>query len=298
MNIENILISLNLHYVHSNNYYKVSSPFREDRHPSMIVYPSGYVIDFGGTFRGNIKTLWKVLNGNEKVPDDFFIDKKNVFKKVQKKEICHDIDIIGEKKNYSESPELREYMKRRCLSKESCDHFNISYIDVGVIKTNFSTRSIRNKILIPMITGNELKNIEIRSVKDDRPKVLYVENGTTDFLYNSSNLLMDQELIITEGIIDAISVWDRAEKNVTCFFGASNVTKNKVQELLNFKHITIFPDGDAAGFGMVHKFAQMYRRDFSVCFVDDKDPNDLKSQEIREVLNGKQKYSDFLAICT
>ena len=64
-------------------------------------------------------------------------------------------------------------------------------------------------------------------IQKDIPKVLYPLKGKISTLFNIDNLDYHEPLVVVEGIMGVILIWQHITKNVTCTFGVNIKGRNK-----------------------------------------------------------------------
>lgn len=96
-----------------------------------------------------------------------------------------------------------KYLQLRKISKETIEHFKVS-------------KDSKDNIIFPFYHNGELKCIKYRVPQKAEKGNLktWQEAGGEPVLFNADNINWDEPVIITEGEIDCMSVWQAGYKNV------------------------------------------------------------------------------------
>ena len=140
---------------------------------------------------------------------------------------------------------IDQYFEKRCISKETLDAFQISADTHG-------------NILFPFYRSGMLVYIKYRkpqkhSASDKTPKE-WQERGCCPILFGMDLCSPDNPLIITEGQIDCLALYESGVRNVVSVpSGCDNMDWIEPcwEWLENFKTIILFGDNDAPGKKMV-----------------------------------------------
>jgi 5S rRNA maturation endonuclease (ribonuclease M5) len=285
-------------------YVKFSSPYREDRDPSMVCYFDNlYCIDFGSDTKVPLSKLVNDLT-HQNIYSILGIDRKDTMssyftrdlspRKLRKKFYKNEIEVnITEgqiRKDFTEAPLAEEYCERRMITREFREKFDVGY----TLSCKVNGTLFRNRVCVPIIENGKLISIEGRDfVGGQRAKVLYPRGGSVSTLFNIDNLEKKKPLIIVEGLMDLAKIWKFISKNVTTTFGVK-VTKRQ-QDLLNqFEDIILFPDDDAGGEEFIKIFDKFYEHNFRIVKIFGKDPGDATVEEIKEVMKKPIKSEEYL----
>jgi len=295
--LENVLKSMGFRYKDTGDYFTVSSPFREDKNPSMVVYKnSGHCRDFGGSFSGSIFKLFKSVTGQSisqffEVSRTFLLDeafKTKVEAKARRSFLevkGRNIEVEGTLYPIETSSVAMKYCRKRKLNKEFRNFFNIKWS----LDATFNGVPFNNRIVIPIIENGSPVNYEGRSVvfpHGDSKKVLYVKGGSAGSLFNLDNLDREEPLIVVEGIMDLPQIWTHISKNVTTTYGIQ-LTYKQTEMLRGFKHIILFPDGDEGGKRFIDNLDAVYDHEFFIAMHESLDPGDMSLDEIKTCLDNK-----------
>ena len=140
--------------------------------------------------------------------------------------------------------ECLAYFEQRKISKDTLDAFRICSDN-------------RGNIVFPFYRDEELIYVKYRRprkhVKGDGPKE-WMENNTEPILFGMDNVSFNQPLFITEGEIDALSLYEAGVTNVVSVpCGCNNLEFVSLcwDWLEKFQQIVLFGDNDEPGVEMV-----------------------------------------------
>ena len=156
---------------------------------------------------------------------------------------------------YPPTPEIYEYFEKyRGISRETVDAFRIKSDDKGQIAFPFyyNNKLIYIKLRSPKIPGSQTK--ENAENKKKEPKETQLEN-TEAILFNMDGVSFSKPLIITEGQIDAMSLYEAGITNVVSVpCGCNNMTWiDPCWDFLEkFQQIILFGDMDEPGLQMIN----------------------------------------------
>lgn len=283
------------------DYISFSSPFRDDRNPSMVLYKSNlFCIDFSGAFRGHLYKFYKEATGRDFLID-FQIQKGERYNRLygadqrvlgESERVLtpsdYQMKIFGSGLSFEilEVPGIKEYLDKRFISEDFIKTFYLSYSESSKIirvrrGTSLDDSSISQmatrfykRLCIPIYLDDYLISIEGRNLTGETPKVLYPKGGSVSTLFNYNNLKKDEPLIVVEGIMDMPRIWEHITTNVTTTFGIS-VTSHQQKQLREFSDIILFPDSDDAGRRMIEGFDSFYDRPYRIASLPEGlDPGD------------------------
>lgn len=320
--VRSILESLGVQKLKDNgDYFHFSSPLREDKNPSMVLYKKNlFCIDFSGLFRGSIFKLYKEVTG-ESLLKDLKID-RNAFanvlyekKRILTKDSFEKLDLSDFKMNFLRGsldydvfkyPEAVSYMKRRFITKEFAEYFHFAYAEsVSIIRAKKTLESkkdlyelathFRNRICIPIYFQDYLLSVEGRDLKGEYPKVIYPKGGSVSNLFNYDKLKKDEPLVVVEGIMDMPRIWTHITKNVTTTFGIQ-MTHNQKEQLKEFNNVILFPDTDDGGRKMVEIFDSFYEKPYRIAFLPFGDPGDkdISIKQIEKAIGESEDDTSYL----
>ena len=152
----------------------------------------------------------------------------------------------------------------RGITKETYKKFDV-----------FTSNFYPDEIMFPIYYEAELKGI-IRKPLNGKYIVNFYEGYTP---FNLANVF-PTNLILVEGIFDALSVWQAGYKNVLAILGTANVFKIKnILTKINAKGVKILFDGDSAGIIAAKKMSEMYPGCKIIEMPEGTDPNSLGNLE-------------------
>lgn len=307
--------------VDKGSYLSFSSPFREDKNPSMVLYKNTLAcVDFAGDFSGSLYGLVKVCLGislykligtstSQIMENRFFngfklaIKGQDGFAKVESLEDFKMFVYEGSiEYDFSKNEEARNYLKSRFIDEDYMKEFAIGYTEHCKIyrapkrNTGLKGNVFNRRVCIPIYYKGNLLSIEGRDyTRKQEKKVIYPFGGTTSYLFNYDNLKKDEPLIVVEGIMDTVRIWKHITKNVTTTFGI-NITGQQRELLKDFSHVIIFSDSDSAGRKMIGKFDDFYENNFWIARLKEGDPGDSSNsiQDLERAINEAKESTEFL----
>lgn len=310
--------------VDKGGYFSFSSPFREDKNPSMVLYKDTLgCIDFAGDFKGNLFSFVKQSLGQSLY--DFIgtstpeILEKKYFAGVSKikgeafikpnigdfKMVIHSGEINYD---FSKNPQAKRYIEKRFMTEEFIKFFHIGFTTFArVYRAPKSVSKVQkgtafaNRICIPIYLENHLISYEGRDYtgkcneeNSKVKKVLYPKGGLNSYLFNYDNLDKDEPLIVVEGIMDLVRIWTSITKNVTTTFG-NLIKENQKEQLKQFKHIILLSDTDKGGRQMISNLDQFYEDDYWIAQLPTGDPGDAFNsvEDIKFAIDTAKDASSF-----
>lgn len=133
---------------------------------------------------------------------------------------------------------------------------------------------------------------------DVEPKYVFKPEHTTPPLYPANPELLDNSIILVEGLFDMLNLWDKGLTNVVCTFGTSFASGKKAKhtkkvleaisqyKLLGVSKIYIMYDGDKAGREATNnllKKLEGYIEAESIDLDDGVDPGDLGTEDVQSL---------------
>jgi DNA primase len=193
----------------------------------------------------------------------------------------------------------RQYLEDRGISNESYDHFRMGY------------SSKKRMLVIPVFTERgKLAGIIGRSIENKR----YQYSSGLDrsgILWGLNFALQDRhanDLILTEGALDAVAIWQSGAKCVAAVLGSA-ISKNQWKLIKeNFVNVTCFFDNDDAGNALRNSILEDQPDLGTSCVtypsrlvtLSDgstrpiKDPGELTDSEIRQMLSNRKTRIEML----
>lgn len=306
--IENILHMLGISNIkETSDYYSFSSPWRTDKNPSMVLYKRNlYCVDFGGSFKGSLFKLIKIMSGRSAYS---FLDIKDIHSNVFERSLQKSNRLKERKFHFPEKREIKiegtvqwrnqilsndsvlSYMKRRKISIDFVQNFNLGY----AFSCSINDTKMWNRLLIPIMNeeGTSMQSVEARDTTGkSSKKVLYPKGGSVSILFNYHALNKKEPLIVVEGIMDIPQIWEHISKNVTTTFGIQ-ITKHQEKLLKEFDDIILFPDGDEGGKTFISNLDKFYPKEFCIAWTENKDPGDCSVEELKEAIKRAKRSVDY-----
>ncbi|WP_331696894.1 DNA primase [Mycoplasmopsis agalactiae] len=175
----------------------------------------------------------------------------------------------------SNNPVIQAFLKKRNLSYNDCNKYDIGYVPVmrfkevfaseienelsiltnaSLISPNNKEEFFKNRITFGIRNEqNQIVGFSARTLDDSKPK--YINSSDNNYfkkssiLYNLNNVYQESnfnQIIITEGFFDVIALNKCNINEAVCLMGTA-LTKEHVYKLQKFKKIILFLDGDNAG---------------------------------------------------
>lgn len=293
-----------------------SSPFREDRNNSGVLYKDNFTcVDFGGSVSGHFsyfffkctgKSLAQYLDLNMKSRMDF------QYKATVRDRSSFSVDEVKEMRiregeirfDFSRNDRARAYVERRFLTDEFMEAFGVGYCThltaCRATKSAFLDKDLKftqfnNRICIPIFEDGEMISLEGRDFTGNhKPKVLYPKGGVTSVLFNYEYLDKTKPLIVVEGIMDMPRIWSNISQNVTTTFGV-NVSQEQKRQLNEFEKVIIFSDSDDAGREMIDNCDTFLFRPFWIARLKEGDPGDpnVSIEELEETIASAKESTEF-----
>lgn len=302
--LKNIFTSMGISVQDKGDRLQFSSPFREDRNPSMSCYKeNNWCVDFAGEFRGSIFALFREVTGKSlfsyyEVAKDFLMNqsfdallkdekKRDSFEGLKKVRVEYSGGYLDP---VSSSQMAMDYCTRRDITDDIIREFDIQV----AINTRVNLTSYVDRLCIPIYHGGNLVSVEGRDLTGtSERKVLYPKGGSVSTLFNYEKLDRKKPLVVVEGLMDLVKIWTHITKNVTTPFGVW-LTDSQEEMFNEFEQIILMPDSDAGGKTLIKNFDKFYRYEFEVAMADDgKDPGDRSVAENWEVYNNRIKVTDY-----
>ena len=186
------------------------------------------------------------------------LDIYNYFTEVENKEHKEILEMLGgsSQKKTSFSPELME------LKDECKKYLNTRGIADNSI-TYFKIKSYKNNIAFSYYSDNQLVGVKYREPIKTPAGAKYCSiTGSVMTLYNKDNIELDKPLVVAEGEIDSMIIWQAGFTNVVSVGrGSQSLKRTMEQEKHIFDSvptIIIASDNDAAGGEMDKQALEMY----------------------------------------
>jgi DNA primase catalytic core len=299
-------------------------PFHEDKDPSLIITPSnnlwhcmgcdagGSVIDFTMKHQ-NLSFLAAVaqLKGKTSVVSAPSAVKKASSRRVPKAKLLERVACFYQK-CFQEDQRGVEYLKRRGISDPSLlEVFRIGFCngtlykaipeegevidhlkEIGILQEN-GRESFENSVVFPILNeSGVVVSFYARKIHDDLfIKHLYL-SGPRRGLFNGQSLKAYPEIILTESIIDSLSLYQAGVKNTVPCFGVNGFTEYHLEQVKKHKtqDIQVIFDNDDSGRNGAIALKQKLQDHLLSCEVKElpeaHDINDFLVRHGEEALHG------------
>jgi len=293
---DTLLAELGLDMEDKGDYFLGLCPFHSDSNPSFSIHKEGFYKCFSCSAKGNLYQLTKRITGKsakelfnlEDMKSYSFINtlakpKRNKFPDYSK--IVQEGDTI----NPYDNKQCTEYLEKRFITKEFVEYFKLSYAHY----TTYNFTRFIDRLIIPIYKNSNLVGIEGRDVTGkQKPKVLYCKGSKVNNIFNYDNLDLSKPVIVVEGIMDMVKIWENLSRNVCSIFGVS-LSNYQIETLNTIPHLILFPDGDEAGEGLLEVLYDKLDREFDIVRIQGKDPNDANIREIKYALDNRVKSTNY-----
>ena len=226
--------------------------FHHDNDPSLSIFENGFKC-FGCGKSGSLDYLLQKLNIIEKPEVDILDFEETRLLETLTNKLG---GILGLPPDAE--PFTRHY---RNIEPDTYRHF-------GVITSD----TYPEQLLFPLYDEKGLVNGFIRNEIGGKYFYNYYE-GYTPFNYHAS---FPSNLMIVEGVYDALSVWQAGYKNVIAILGTGNIYKlSYMLKKIRASNVKIMSDGDGAGYRAAEKLNELYPRSTILTLPPGTDPNSL-----------------------
>ncbi len=166
------------------------------------------------------------------------------------------------------------YLTSRHITKEAIAEFRLGYVGNPLS----GDTDYQGRLSIPYLTPGGAVSIRFRNIGDGAGPKYLSHHGEVGRPYNVAALFgSKQPTYITEGEIDAISMW-RAGLNAVGFPGAQ-IWKPVFARLFRMRDVVIVADGDDAGMSFAHSVAKDLESYRIVQCPPDQDANSILISE-------------------
>lgn len=314
---EELLRDCGISYKIKGNSIWIKCLFHDEKTESLSIQKdSGVFHCFGCHAKGNLITLWKHLKGTNYPYQDKEQHKQwyNPLLYTRKEEkIIPKIKVLGKLYHPEKNLEVKAFLNNIGIEKKDViDSYEIRYsiysemIAEHLINTkNIEYTKMRERIIIPIKNEEgQIINYEGRTYVKDNPKVLYVKGGSTETLFNYSNIDKNKEVVIVEGIKDWFKVYNVTTNVIAMFHAIPSDYQIKLLEDIAGTLI-FFGDHDQGFLGSIkndrfvkgtfHTVKEKLSKNFKWIIPKEKnkDPNDCSYEEIECYLkNTKNSFID------
>ena len=313
--IIDIAIRLGLN-IDKNN--KSICPFHNDKNPSLSfnIKDNYYHCFSCGASGDNIKLVQELLHCNFNEAIEFITGNKykaiKLDNKIDKQFNKNISNIYKTFIDLLDNKEALKYLQERCISKkqiienkiknlpkEKKEQYNIIrkllyiYNEESLIKSGIVAKSkefdnlylfhYKHRLIIPYfdIDGENINSIQGRSIDEEiKPKYLF-NKYAKDSIYNIHKLSNIKDIIICEGVIDALSL-ERLGYCAIAIAGVSKINILEQYDILKKYNIYSFSDNDKAGKKLIK---DIYKLDnYKGAFLINSFTKDNNIKDINELL--------------
>ncbi len=195
------------------------------------------------------------------------------------------------------SDELIQFFSSRGISRQTVRDVKISEEDKWIAKVDKKT----NTIVFNYYQSGRLVNKKYRSIEE---KGFALESGAKLIFYNLDSIIGENEIIITEGEMDALTFIECGINNVISVPNGANVGQNNLQYLDNcisyfdnIERIYLAVDNDNAGHSLREELARRLGKD--ICYIVKypegcKDANEVLlkygSQDVKSLITSAEPF--------
>ena len=304
--IESLLGRLGIFYKRRTpTQFLAQCPFHDDKTPSLSISDEGLYTCFGCGAKGNWYTLVESLTGmnpykflgikpEPKLEMTFATALKTYTnRKSQEKEEPIVFKIVGDKLDPYSNEECKAYCISRYIDPEDIIKYDMFFLKRGYIGiTPFSDR-----LVIPIhdkegrIIAYEGRDI----TKQQAKKCIYpYQSKMGSTIFQNHKLDRSKETIFVEGVLDVITTQKALpETQVSTYFGIQ-LSNTQIQIVKEFKKVNLMLDPDDAGqLRGNNNFADAYDKDFSICQLEEDDPNESTHEVIQNAFKNRISITEF-----
>lgn len=188
-----------------------------------------------------------------------------------------DISILG--KLYT----LNSY---RHFDKETLGYFDIKYCELN------------KRIVVPIYANDILIGVTMRRTTNHPAKWLHQPSGlvTGNHLYNLNNIKKGEEIILVEGVWDALSYWQTGYENVVASFGCHLSEEQERLILRNTYDLIVSYDSDIAGICGTNNIIERMKHKINIKIASipqGKDAGELNNKEIINAIQNSKSIKEW-----
>jgi DNA primase/uridine kinase len=261
-------------------------PFHDDKNPSMQVYPKTNTVH---CFSGNCEHTGKAI---DQIDFILHMDKCTKHEAIKKAKALLGVTEQPKSKLSEIFQTLRQALPKSKKAVDYLESRNLNDIKLEIGYNHYRTgyKQLQNCIVFPLKDNqNQIVSFYGRSLTKGH---YYLENRKG--LYPNYPSQEAKQLVITESVIDALTVQRFTEYEVLALYGTNGLTTEHTTALKNCKsleEIVFFLDGDNAGGTATAKYAEQLNRllpNVQISKVETpegEDPNSLTQSHEPEILN-------------
>ena len=252
-NIYSILESQGYKPQHKGEWVFINCPFHLEEKPSLGIKQDFFKC-FGCGKSGSLIYLLEELGIIEKPEIDVV---GNIKEKLLNSVISNLSSLVGIPKDAKIFD--REY---RRITPNTYRVFNV-----------FTSKFFPDELIFPIYAEDNLRGL-VRKPLQGKYKINFYGKYLP---YNFANCL-STNLIVVEGVFDALSVWQAGYNNVCSVLGTGNVYNfTRFLRSIKARNVCILFDGDNAGRSAAKKLNEMYPNSYIIDMPEDTDPNSLSN---------------------
>jgi 5S rRNA maturation endonuclease (ribonuclease M5) len=178
------------------------------------------------------------------------------------------------------------YMLSRGFTKETLKHFEIGY------------SKLKHRVVIPVRDEtNALVGFSGRAIEPDQEPRYWDKGLPKKYVLFHNHIAQGyREVIVTEGPLDAMKVWQAGFPNVVAIFGGGFANPQREKLTRGYQSCIIFTDNpeiDEAGRALAEKVSTVMRKAGKEVFVarypeEIKDPGEMSEQQIIQAIEQKE----------
>lgn len=275
--VSELLKSKGVYFIPSGQDYltKCFNPEHEDSHPSFRIDKStGLAHCFSCGFKTNIFKYYGILTNNVSIKIHKLKDKLR-----ELKQVSNGLEPIEQSKPM--------HLKYRGISLQTYKHFEAFTTELN--------DDVNNRVFIPIkdVRGKVVSYIGRHMLSDGNPKYLVYPPGASTPPFPSRLEEPTRSIILVEGIMDMLNMYDKGARNVVCTFGTVKLLNNIDSKLFPYKvmgveKIFLLFDGDKAGRDAAYKTKPLIESEGFQCEIinlpDDTDPGNLDQEDIDQII--------------
>lgn len=165
------------------------------------------------------------------------------------------------------------YLTSRGITPEAIQTFKLGFVDGSLKdkinpdgKANLESIGLLNErgnetmfgsVVFPLLDANTNQAVGLYARHIEKKQHLYL-SGKRRGVFNPAGAKETEEIILTESVIDALSLWSLGIRNVTCSYGVNGLTDEIISHLSEsrIKKVVLMLDADESGREAVPKFTE------------------------------------------